>query len=78
MGVTRTPFTPTWIKEDIMRWRVPDIGDKRVRSRFLFLPKRIKSERRWLEVAKWEEQFVLDIYEGFYWRPIRWVEREEP
>ena len=34
-------------------------GDKRIRKGFLFFPKCIKGEHRWLERAEWEQMLVL-------------------
>jgi len=45
------------------------VGDTRFRKAFLFFPKTIYSERRWWEVAEWEEQLDSD----FQWFPIRWI-----
>lgn len=44
-------------------------GDIRVRKGFLFFPLTIYSERRWWEVAEWEEELDSD----FDWIPYRWV-----
>lgn len=41
-----------------MRWITPKLNDKRIRSGFLFLPKCINGETRWLEFAYWEEMYV--------------------
>ena len=40
-----------------MRWKAPQVGDTRTRSGFLFLPKTINGETRWLERAEWTERF---------------------
>ena len=45
------------------------VGTTRIRSGFLFLPKRIYGELRWLEFAKWEERLDSD----FDWLRIRWI-----
>lgn len=64
-----------------MRWRDRvEVGDKRVRSAFLLLPRRIAGETRWLERSAWEEElrsaFTDFGWIAFYdWRPVRWVER---
>lgn len=46
-----------------MRWKHhnPDIGDKRTRKKFLFLPKTIAGETRWLESAEFEEEYVTIV-----------------
>ena len=40
-----------------MRKIYPETGTIRVKTRFLFLPKWIDHEVRWLEVATWEERY---------------------
>lgn len=42
-----------------MKWRSkkPQIGDRRIVTRFLLFPKRINREVRWLEKATWEESY---------------------
>ncbi len=56
-----------------MRW--PDksnrVGDVRVVQGFLFIPKCIQDEWRWLEYAKWRE--ICDADVG--WRSVCWLER---
>ena len=63
-----------------MKKKYPKKYEKRIRSGFLLFPKRIKRERRWLEIATWEEEFrpvypiqYPNILEG-YWKPIKWLE----
>jgi hypothetical protein len=38
--------------------RYPKHGDNRLVRRFLWLPKRVSNERRWLEVAAWQQRFA--------------------
>jgi hypothetical protein len=51
----------------------------RVRCRFLWLPKEINGESRWLEQAawieKWESNSLLQTYYGFSpeWVPVAWA-----
>lgn len=64
-----------------MRWRRPEVGDVRVKRRFLLFPKTawIKDtsdrETRWMEIASWKE--VLE-YPGPWmaatWRTLYWVD----
>lgn len=58
-----------------MRIKHPKIGDKRIRTKFLFFPLYIKktNETRWLEITTWEEIYDGSCY-GHYWEPIRWIE----
>lgn len=53
----------------------PKIGGVRYVTKFLWIPKEIGLERRWLERATWKE-----IHDGikrgkqYRWRPIRFVD----
>lgn len=55
-----------------MRFRIPKeeivkIGTKRERVKFLWFPKIIDGEMRWLEKTKWDEEAVFNIRNvGFY------------
>ena len=53
-----------------MRWGTLVIGTRRIKRRFLFFPKEINNEVRWLECAKWEEQY----YYYLTWIPTRWID----
>jgi len=63
-----------------MKWtkKIPQEGDKRIRSGFLFFPKCIydnqvtKKECRWLEHARWEQEYGHLGDEGF-WSDTRWI-----
>jgi hypothetical protein len=62
-----------------MRWKKkpePKIGDRRIRARFLFWPKTILGETRWLEWAKWEEEYAtrLEYWYGFTYQEPYWIE----
>jgi len=57
--------------------RIKD-GTERILERFLWFPKRINEECRWLEKAKWVEssQRMWDItcgHEWIEWRVIKWL-----
>lgn len=71
-----------------MRWtsQGPEVGNTRTKFRFLFLPKTIGGETRWLEWAKWTEEFRTvrrrcahpmpgppRYFTGPEWRPVEWV-----
>lgn len=63
-----------------MKWECNPmrIGDKRIKSRFLFFPKNIYGECRWLEIATWEE--IWETGAGTmgafcHWAPTRWILR---
>ena len=59
-----------------MRWisKLDKIGDRRIKQSYLFFPKRIDDNVRWLEWATWE-----DRYYGWRagWAPIKWLENRE-
>lgn len=63
-----------------MRWNRPKPNDKRIRSGFLFLPKCINGEIRWLEFAWWEEMFV-ETYGREYisgeWATLKWLGKKD-
>jgi hypothetical protein len=50
-----------------MRWFDPALGARRARSGFLFFPKWIFGEWRWLEYARW-----VDENRGCGWMSIFW------
>ena len=55
----------------------PSFGDMRTRTEFLWWPKRICYETRWLERASWREEYIkmwdgLDWHYGG-WTSIAWV-----
>jgi hypothetical protein len=67
--------------EDEMRKKLPDLGALRRRSGFLWLPKTIGGERRWLEWTRWEQEYWawgirMDscVRTGGYWRDSEWVD----
>ena len=55
-----------------MRYIHYDRNELKTKTKFLFFPKRIWDETRWLEIATWNEKH---LYDGvFYtWQPIEWV-----
>lgn len=70
-----------------MRWgKEQKVGDIRHRDGFLWLPKRIGDEWRWLEWAAWKEEFVegfdlspgasefASLTECVYWRRTEWID----
>ncbi len=58
-----------------MKIRHPKKGDKRTKEKFLLFPKTIGLETRWLERARWEDEFrvyltrtgVVGCWEGNKW-----------
>lgn len=59
----------------VMKWQHPRVGDRRVVSKFLWLPTTIDNETRWLEYAT-----IVEVYEPWYdgitggwrWIPEKW------
>jgi len=47
----------------------PKDGDKRVVKKFLFFPKIMGNELRWLEFAAWEEEYNY-METDSWWQPI--------
>lgn len=59
-----------WIRKPL-----PNLGDRRQRSGFLWLPKRIGNEIRWLERACWIEEWQevgVDIIKERHWQGVEW------
>ena len=67
-----------WLKMkkggDIMRWEKEKLylGKKREVEKFLWFPKEINKEVRWLEKAKWEESYCFG-FDGNAWYPSHWL-----
>jgi len=59
-----------------MRRRLPESGDIRIRMAFLFLPKTIGLDWRWLEWATWGERYVTPYLESSYWKAEKWLDGE--
>lgn len=67
-----------------MRWggNPPKFGQHRHRSGFLWLPKTIQGETRWLEFADWQETYQVDFRSMGYgvcvkvgiWAPTCWLD----
>jgi hypothetical protein len=56
-----------------MRWTDTPTDAKRIKSGFLFFPKWIKGDNRWLEFAKWEQVYEVHLGEK-EWVNIRWID----
>lgn len=61
-----------------MRWKVTppikhSVGQERSVTRFLWLPKTIGFETRWLETASWRESYIANIDGPNFWEPIEWL-----
>ncbi len=60
-----------------MRWSKPIIGARRQKTRFLWLPKTVDGETRWMERVTWEERWGRDqSYDTPWWAPRRWIDAE--
>ena len=51
----------------------PKQSETRTRHGFLWLPKKIGNELRWLETAYWEEMYI-DVCWYNYWEATKWLE----
>jgi hypothetical protein len=58
-----------WIDSNSVLWRV--------RTGFLFFPKKINNEIRWLENVKWSERFFYAGYEYSNWSGMLWLTDDE-
>jgi len=63
-----------------MKWiakKELEIGDKRLRHKFLLFPKNINNEVRWLEKVNYLQKYEI-IYSGgsrwYSWVNIKWIE----
>lgn len=56
-----------------MRWKQAQERDARIRSGFLFFPKCIDGEWRWLERARWKQIFVAS-YTDCGWVNLSWID----
>lgn len=52
-----------------MRWNKPKLGDGRIVKGFLWFPKEINNEVRWLEKAEWKQVYFLG-----YWNDREWLD----
>lgn len=59
----------------------PELGDERIRSAFLWLPKAVRDETRWLVHATWRERYVWTRLgtgrEVKAWRGVEWIDEDE-
>jgi hypothetical protein len=59
-----------------MKWKVkyPTIGDTRIIKRFLFLPRCIEGEVRWLEFVKIKQMYKINYMDADSWYDIAFVD----
>lgn len=55
-----------------MKWNKPKLGDTRVILRYLFLPRSINGETRWLELTRIKQVRCSRINGSLYWKDERW------
>ena len=64
-----------------MRWMKTELHDTRRRSGFLLLPKCIRKQWRWLEMATWSEAY-RNVWSEFFrrthkkWVGTYWLDKE--
>lgn len=65
-----------------MRWINPvyKMGDTRIKTKFLLLPKTISGETRWFERVYYIQKFHVPAYGGIYtrsywWEDVMWVSK---
>ena len=63
-----------------MRFKRPQSGDIRTRKGFLFFPKTIDNETRWLEKATWTQ--FCEVWEDVFlfgtvreWKDFAWINK---
>lgn len=60
-----------------MRWKAQQaepehkVGDTRIKTGFLFFPKCLNDEWRWLEKSSWEQKMCL-LTAGLCWESTDW------
>ena len=62
-----------------MRFKKPDDGDVRIKEKFLLFPLMINRETRWLEFAKWQQEYYIrhSIFGGIFkegWKDVKWID----
>ena len=52
------------------------VGNKRIKSKFLWFPLSINNITRWLEKAKWEEEYICYGFteDTYAWIPAKWLD----
>lgn len=53
----------------------PKVGDQRTVTKFLWFPKYIENEIRWLEKSTFTQEYTIGgLLEPCYWFSIKWVD----
>lgn len=66
-----------WLRTFFVEDEEPEPGDERVLSGFLWVPKAVLSETRWLVTATWRERYVWTgrgARERKAWRAVQWID----
>ena len=60
-----------------MRWRTDRVkyGETRVVTKFLYFPKNIKGDVRWLEVGIFRQTYSMDFECASIWLDICWLNK---
>lgn len=61
-----------------MRWRAPCTDDERQCKGYLFFPKKIGVETRWLERAYWSERYmrICGRHVHYMWMATKWSDTQ--
>lgn len=65
-----------------MRFKLPSFeypsrGDTKIKEKFLFFPKCIDGEVRWLEHAKYMVRYITSEYIWDHWSAVKWMDESE-
>lgn len=54
------------------------VGSERIRIAFLWFPKKIGGEKRWLEISAWKQKQYYNPYSptNWYWKDKCWIDQE--
>ena len=52
-------------------------GDKRIIKKFLFIPKMLEGQWRWLCFARIEQQYHEIVNDVRYWSDVKWINSAE-
>jgi len=55
-----------------MKWKTPEPLDERTKGGFLFFPKEINHEVRWLEKAMWKQVYKRGTFYDYWWTNYEW------
>lgn len=64
-----------------MRVKTPVVGDKRIKTQFLWSPKMLNGESRWMETVRIEQVFGVNRKskkKSEEWLDVNWVDVDMP